>query len=182
MLACTYTIICIKWRWLCLLMQICSPDNSKCFKFNPIQDGPFWDCLGWWSTKRPSLPKTCHTYPTIMKLATVIPYLKKIQTIYESSDTPLEFCWHKHFHWKSAKSANFAITRNTDTDCIRYIISNYFISSWVFKDCFNKYGYNFDNVCKMATLGLLKIKLFWNKGYDIIISVHDVTNKISSCD
>ena len=31
---------------------------------------------------------------------------------------------------------------------------------------------------KLATLGLLKIKLFWNKGYDIIIFVHDVTNKI----
>ena len=33
---------------------------------------------------------------------------------------------------------------------------------------------------KMATLGLLKIKVFWNKGYDVIISVHDVTNKILS--
>ena len=31
---------------------------------------------------------------------------------------------------------------------------------------------------KMATLGLLKTKVFWNKGYDVIISVHDVTNKI----
>ena len=28
---------------------------------------------------------------------------------------------------------------------------------------------------KMATLGLLKIKVFWNKGYDVIIYVHDVT-------
>ena len=25
------------------------------------------------------LPKICHTYPTIMKFGTVIPYLKKIQ-------------------------------------------------------------------------------------------------------
>ena len=31
---------------------------------------------------------------------------------------------------------------------------------------------------KMATLGLLKITVFWNKGYDVIISVDDVTNKI----
>ena len=30
---------------------------------------------------------------------------------------------------------------------------------------------------KMATPGLLKIKVFCNKGYDAIISVHDVTNK-----
>ena len=35
---------------------------------------------------------------------------------------------------------------------------------------------------KMATPGLLKIKLFWNKGYDIIIPVNDVTNKLLSRD
>ena len=33
---------------------------------------------------------------------------------------------------------------------------------------------------KIATQGLLKIKIFWNKGYDVIISVHYVTNKILS--
>ena len=33
---------------------------------------------------------------------------------------------------------------------------------------------------KMATLDLLKTKLLWNNGYDIIIPVHDVTNKILS--
>ena len=30
---------------------------------------------------------------------------------------------------------------------------------------------------KMATPGLLKITIHWNKGYDAILSVHDVTNK-----
>ena len=35
---------------------------------------------------------------------------------------------------------------------------------------------------KLATLGLLKIKVFGNKGYDVIIFVHDVTNKILLCD
>ena len=35
---------------------------------------------------------------------------------------------------------------------------------------------------KMATLDLLKTKLLWNNGYDIIIPVHDVTNKILSRD
>ena len=29
---------------------------------------------------------------------------------------------------------------------------------------------------KLATIHLLK-KIFWNKGYDVIISVYDVTNK-----
>ena len=52
---------------------------------------------GWRGPKRPSLSKICHTYLTLMKLGTVIPYLKKIQKIYESRDTPLEFCWHQHF-------------------------------------------------------------------------------------
>ena len=31
---------------------------------------------------------------------------------------------------------------------------------------------------KLATLGLLKIKVFWNKGYDVIISFSDVRNNI----
>ena len=35
---------------------------------------------------------------------------------------------------------------------------------------------------KLATLSLLKIKIFLNKGYDIIIPEYDVTNKILSRD
>ena len=31
---------------------------------------------------------------------------------------------------------------------------------------------------KMANPGLLEITVFWNKGYDLIIFVDDVTNKI----
>ena len=45
-------------------------------------EGPFW----------PPLPNIRHTYPTIMKLCTVIPYLRKIQKMYKSRDTSLEFC------------------------------------------------------------------------------------------
>ena len=33
---------------------------------------------------------------------------------------------------------------------------------------------------KMAAPGLLKVKVFWNKGYDVIIPVNDVTNKTLS--
>ena len=33
---------------------------------------------------------------------------------------------------------------------------------------------------KLATPGLLKIMVFWNKGYDVIIPVDDVTNKVLS--
>ena len=35
---------------------------------------------------------------------------------------------------------------------------------------------------KLATLGLLKIKVFRSKGYDVVIFHHEVTNKILSCD
>ena len=37
-------------------------------------------------------------------------------------------------------------------------------------------------IAKLGTLGLLKIKVFCNKGYDVIISLHDITSKILSCD
>ena len=33
----------------------------------------------------------------------------------------------------------------------------------------------------MATPGLLKIRIFGNKGYDVMISVHDVNNKFLLC-
>ena len=49
-------------------------------KFNPIQDGP----------KSP--PKICHADPTNMNLATVTPYLKRIQEKYISRSTHLKFC------------------------------------------------------------------------------------------
>ena len=42
--------------------------------------------------KKAPLPKICHTYPAIMKLPTVTPYLKKIQKTYKSRDIRLEFC------------------------------------------------------------------------------------------
>ena len=35
---------------------------------------------------------------------------------------------------------------------------------------------------KLAILGLLKVKLFLKKIYEVIISVHDVTNKMLSGD
>ena len=65
--------------------------------FNPIQDGLFSGLLtdgaaslgGGLYGEGP--PKIRHTYPTIMKLGTVIPYLRKIQKLYKSRDTSLEF-------------------------------------------------------------------------------------------
>ena len=53
--------------------------------------------------------------------------------------------------------------------------SNSLNFAWVFKGCFNKYGWTF--AAKLATLSLPKIMVFWNKVYDVIISVHGVTPK-----
>ena len=33
---------------------------------------------------------------------------------------------------------------------------------------------------RMANTGFLKTKVIWNKGYDVIIYVYDVTNKVLS--
>ena len=35
---------------------------------------------------------------------------------------------------------------------------------------------------KMAAAGLLKTRIFWNKVYEVMISVHDVTNEVLSHD
>ena len=57
----------------------------------PFRMGIFGAAHRWGGKKLPLL-KTCHTYPTMMKLGTIIPYLKKIQKICKSRETPPEFC------------------------------------------------------------------------------------------
>ena len=84
-------------------------------------------------------------------------------------DTVIWITWHTPwvpltsaiFH---PKSANFAISRNTCKDWLDKKVTMLMMSA------------------KMATPGLLKIKVFWNKGCDVILYVDDVTNKILSRD
>ena len=47
---------------------------------------------GWWGRGGGFLLKICHTYVTMMKLCAIITYLCKIQKLYKSGDTTLEFC------------------------------------------------------------------------------------------
>ena len=56
-----------------------------------------------WGGQKDPLSKICHTYPTMMKLGAVIPYLKKIQKMYKSRNKPCDFCWHKHFFGDNQK-------------------------------------------------------------------------------
>ena len=58
--------------------------------FDPIQDWLFWGCSQMRGGKKAPLPKICLTYSTTMKLGTVIPCLKKIETIHETRGTSLE--------------------------------------------------------------------------------------------
>ena len=44
-----------------------------------------------------NLTKICYTYPTMMKLGTVKPYIKKIQKIFKSCDIHLKFHWCRIF-------------------------------------------------------------------------------------
>ena len=60
------------------------PDISqfpKIVSLNPIQDGHFRGCsrMGVGGCKKVPLPKICHTNPAMIKLCTIILYLKKIQ-------------------------------------------------------------------------------------------------------
>ena len=52
---------------------------------------------------------------------------------------------------------------------------------WVLKGCLSKHGPSLDDVSKISTSGLLKIKVFWNKGYVVIIHVLDLTCKVIFC-
>ena len=62
----------------------------------------------------PLMRKICDTYPTIVKLGTVLPYLRKIQKIYHVTH-PLNSADITNFYWDSE---NFAMPRNTDIDSI----------------------------------------------------------------
>ena len=82
----------------------------------PIQDGLFGATHGWGGgAKRTPLPKICHTYPTMMKLGNC--------TLRKEVPKNTWITWHKPWvlltsaflHWKSA---DFALSRNTDIDCI----------------------------------------------------------------
>ena len=65
--------------------------------FNPIQDGPFWgrSRMGGGAKRLPSLKSVTHILQRWTWHSYTLP--KEDKKIYESRDTPLEFCWHQHF-------------------------------------------------------------------------------------
>ena len=81
-----------------------------------------------------------------MKLGTFIPYLKKIQKLYKSRDKPLEFFRHQYFFTGNQQILLYQEIQVKIPDT--YIISKSSTFFWVFKNCYDKYGHNFDDVIK----------------------------------
>ena len=83
----------------CCTMSIMSriviyPKKITCTYFNRIHDKPFWGSSrigGREVVEKGRLPRICRTCPTLLKLTTVIPFLKKIQKINQLRDTTLQF-------------------------------------------------------------------------------------------
>ena len=114
-----------------------------------------------------------------MKLDTLIPYLRQIQKIYKLCDTPLEFRWHQHFFLP--ENSNFCYIKR-----YRYKLYTSFLILLTFFESWKIFLINILTSlmmsAKMATLGFLKVKVFWNKGYHVIIPVYEVINKKLSRD
>ena len=64
----------------------------KCFPVLTLFRMGFFEAAhglgGWGGGQKAPLSKICCTYPTMMILVKVIPYLKEIQKLYRSRDTP----------------------------------------------------------------------------------------------
>ena len=77
---------------------------TNCLKyFNPVQDGLFRGCsqMGG-SLKMAPLPKICRTYPTMIQLGTVIPYLKRTKKHIKHVTHPFSLLTSAFFYWKAA--------------------------------------------------------------------------------
>ena len=73
------------------------------------------------------------------------------------------------------KSRTFVLSRNTDIDCFLNFLTIFESLRVVLRNVLAIFMMS----QKLATLGLLKRKIFLNKRYDVMIYAHGVTNKFS---
>ena len=78
--------------------------------------GYFGAAHAWGGAKKAPLPKICSKCPTMMKLGTVITYLKESKKYIDHVMHPFSFADIGIFY---KKSANFANSRNIDIDSIQ---------------------------------------------------------------
>ena len=90
---------------------------SRFRMINPMQDWHFRGCSRWerGEPKRPTPSLKSVTHILQWWNLAVIPYLKKIQKIYDHVTPPLSSADISIFY---RKSVNFVISRTTDIDCI----------------------------------------------------------------
>ena len=124
--------------------------------------------MGRGSGQKVPLPRICHTSPTMMKLGTVIPYLKRFKKYMNHVTHPLSSADISNFSPETSKLYRLHFAT-------KFLILLIFIES--LKIVLIKKVTILMMSAKMTTLGLLGIMVFWNKGYDKGY-VHDVTNKI----
>ena len=122
------------------------------------------------SAKKAHLLKFCHTYPITMKVGSYTFPKKDLKNIWIMWHNPWLLLTSAIFH---RKSSNLAISRNKCIDCI---LMQFLIILTFCKIILIKKVTVLTMSKEMATPGLLKIKLFWNKGCEVIIYVHNVTN------
>ena len=131
--------------------------------FNPIQDSLIRDCSWMGEGGKDSLLKIC-----------CISYNDETWQLWLTQKRSKKYINHvthtlltsEFFHLKPA--ATFVISRNTAIDCI--LIHNFYFSNFFqsLKVVLIIIVAILMMSAKLATLGLLKIKLFQNKGYDVI--------------
>ena len=105
--------------------------------------------------KKDLLPNICHTYPTMMKVGTVIPFLKKIQKKYKLFGRPVEFYRHQHF---SSEIGNFCYVKKYRYRLHLIPILLHFSES--LKVALLKMVAILIVSAKLETIGLLKIRYF----------------------
>lgn len=107
----------------------------------------------------------------MIKFGIVRAYRNKIQKMYKSHDTPTDFCWHQKLTFWSYREMRLKVA----FWYIFLILLTYIESLKI--ALIKRIGILMMSA-KSVTPGLLKIKVYWNKSCDVIISVHYISNKI----
>ena len=149
--------------------------KSELFKENVVltlfRMGIFWAVYGWVDKKNPSLKSVSHILQW-WKLEQLYLILKRFE----------KHMNHVTHTLNSAEISIFLGEISNFCDAMKYryrwnFNGWFLILSTLMVAFINLVAILMISV-KLAILGLLKIKTFWNKGYSAIISVHEVTKKI----
>ena len=127
--------------------------------------------MEWGAESPPPLSKICFTYLIIMKFGTY--------TLPKEDPKNIWIMWHTLW----VLLTQHCLTRNQQILLYQETqIQISFWHTWVFKTVLITLVVILMMSAKITTSGLLKITVFWNKGYGVIIHIHEVINKTLSRD